>query len=353
MKQVYLNAQLARKSFFIPTFLSVFNSLFDDIESNLQSTPTGTAFNKPFQAAGFRFVCEALLGSTPSPAITSAALKYIFFQFHQNMSKLGPIPSLIEDLALHMFPFPTFIAKSNTKALYDYFSSSGAWIIDKAEKAGMSRDEACHNLIFAWISNAYLGVNAYLPRLFKWVVHAGSDLHARLAYEIRSVIAADNGEVTASGLEKMELTKSVAYEAFRFDPPVQVQFARAKTDIIIESHDAKFEVKKGEMLGGFQPMATRDPKVFDRANEFVPERFMGEGKKMLRYVYWSNGPETENVKATDKICPGKDLGVMIGRLLLVVVFQRYDTITGKVSEAMEDVTTTVTGVTKVNPASCS
>ena len=115
------------------------------------------------------------------------------------------LPKFIEDLTLHMFPFPPIVARPVSKALYAYFSTVGSWIIDKAEKMGMSRDEACHNLIFAWIANAFLDVNIYLPRLFKWVAAVGPELHRRLAGEARSVIAADEGHVTVSGLEKMEL----------------------------------------------------------------------------------------------------------------------------------------------------
>ena len=42
------------------------------------------------------------------------------------------------------------------------------------------------------------------------------------------------------------------------------------------------------MLFGYQPFATKDPKVCDRAEELVLNQFVGDGEKLLNYVSWSN-----------------------------------------------------------------
>ncbi|KAB1207210.1 Allene oxide synthase [Morella rubra] len=115
----------------------------------------------------------------------------------------------------------------------------------------------------------------------KWVGLAGEKLHRELAHEIRTVVK-DEGGVTFSALDKMSLTKSAVYEALRMEPPVAFQYGKAKEDIVIHSHDAAFEIKKGEMIFGYQQFATRDPKIFEDAEEFV--RFVGEGEKMLKYI---------------------------------------------------------------------
>lgn len=54
-----------------------------------------------------------------------------------------------------------------------------------------------------------------------------------------------------------------------------------------------FQVKKWELLFGYQPFATKDPKFFERSEEFVGDRFVGEGEKMLKHALWLNRPETE------------------------------------------------------------
>jgi len=126
-------------------------------------------------------------------------------------------------------------------------------------------------------------------------------------------------------LESMPLLKSTVYEVMRLEPPVPFQYGRARKDFMLESHDGLFRVKKGELLGGYQPFATRDPRVFENPDEFVPRRFMGEeGQQLLRYVVWSNGPETENPSVNNKQCAGKDFVVMIARLLIAEMFLQYD-----------------------------
>ncbi|MCI18863.1 allene oxide synthase, partial [Trifolium medium] len=82
-----------------------------------------------------------------------------------------------------------------------------------------------------------------------------------------------------------------------------------------------FLVKKGELLLGYQPFATKDPKVFDRAEEFVADRFVGdEGEALLKHVVWSNGPETESPSVRNKQCAGKDFTTLVSRLLVVELF---------------------------------
>ncbi|KAK4780693.1 hypothetical protein SAY87_016799 [Trapa incisa] len=143
--------------------------------------------------------------------------------------------------------------------------------------------------------------------------------------------------------------KSVVYGCLRIEPPVPLQYGKAKRDLVIESHDAAFEVKDGEMLFGFQPFATKDPKIFDRAEEFVPDRFIGEeGEKLLKHVLWSNGPESENPTLANKQCAGKDFVVLVGRLLVVELFLRYDTFEIEVAGSPIGVSVTFTSVKKAS-----
>ncbi|KAJ0536075.1 Allene oxide synthase [Helianthus annuus] len=158
----------------------------------------------------------------------------------------------------------------------------------------------------------YGGVKILFPNTLKWIGLAGESLHTQLAEEIRGAIKSyGDGKVTMEAIEQMPLTKSVVYESLRIDPPVPPQYGKAKSNFTIESHDATFEVKKGEMLFGYQPFATRDPKVFDRPEEFVPDRFVGDGEALLKYVMWSNGPETESPTLENKQCAGKNFVVLI------------------------------------------
>lgn len=187
-----------------------------------------------------------------------------------------------------------------------------------------------------------------LPGILSWLAKADATLHARLATEIRGAVAKAGGKVTLEAVQSMELTLSVVYEALRMDPPVKFQYGHAKKDLVIEGYDAKYAVKRGEMLFGYQPMATRDAKVFgETAAQFVGDRFVGsEGRKLLKYVVWSNGPETESPSVSNKQCPGKDLVVLVGRLLVVDFFLRYDTFTADVGQELLGAKVVVTSLTK-------
>uniref|UniRef100_A0A803LDY6 Uncharacterized protein n=1 Tax=Chenopodium quinoa TaxID=63459 RepID=A0A803LDY6_CHEQI len=127
----------------------------------------------------------------------------------------------------------------------------------------------------------------WFPLFIKWVASGGETLHCELAKEIRAAVRCE-GRVTLNAINKMALTKSVVYEALRIEPPVPYQYGLAKDDLIIHSHDALFKIKKGEMIFGYQPFATKDPKIFNDPDKFIG--FVGEKREqLLKYVLWSNG----------------------------------------------------------------
>ncbi|PQM33227.1 allene oxide synthase-like [Prunus yedoensis var. nudiflora] len=51
-------------------------------------------------------------------------------------------------------------------------------------------------------------------------------------------------------------------------------------------------------------------------------------KRRLKFLYWSNGRQMDDhPTAENKQCPGKDVVVLMSRLMLVEFFLRYDTFT--------------------------
>ncbi|EOX97207.1 hypothetical protein QUC31_015817 [Theobroma cacao] len=330
LKSFFLATLAARHNNFIPLFRTGLSELFNELEAKISSKKEAY-FNTLCDTMSFNYVFRLLCDKNPSETRIGSkgpklVDKWLLCQLAP-LGSLGLLPNflcLIEDLLLRTFTFPFFLVKSDYKKLYDAFSEFGSSVLDEAEKFGIERDEACHNLVFLAGFNAYGGMKVLFPGLIKWVALAGEKLHKRLADEIRTVAKAEGG-VSFSALDKMVLTKSVVYEFLRIDPPVPFQYAKAKADLVVQSHDAAFEIKKGEMLFGYQPFATRDPKVFENPEEFVADRFVGDGEKLLKYVYWSNGRETEECTAENKQCAGKNLVMLLCRLLLVELFRRYDT----------------------------
>nr|CAA63266.1 allene oxide synthase [Arabidopsis thaliana] len=309
-----------------PEFQATYSELFDSLEKE--------AF--PLRESGFRRFQRRnrllFLGSSflrdesrryklkaDAPGLIT---KWVLFNLHPLLS-IG-LPRVIEEPLIHTFSLPPALVKSDYQRLYEFLRIRGEILVE-ADKLGISREEATHNLLFATSFNTWGGMKILFPNMVKRIGPGGHQVHNRLAEEIRSVIKSNGGELTMGAIEKMELTKSVVYECLRFEPPVTAQYGRAKKDLVIESHDAAFKVKAGEMLYGYQPLATRDPKIFDRADEFVPERFVGEeGEKLLRHVLWSNGPETETPTVGNKQCAGKDFVVLVARLFVIEIFRRYD-----------------------------
>ncbi|KAI9111023.1 hypothetical protein K1719_017898 [Acacia pycnantha] len=131
-------------------------------------------------------------------------------------------------------------------------------------------------------------------------------------------------DVMMRAMEQMPLMESVVYKVFIIEPLVPSQYGKAKRDLVIESHEKRFKVKEGKTLFGYQPFATKDPKIFERAEEFFRDRFVGEGEKLLKHVLWSNGPENQNPIVGNKQCAGKDFVMLVSRFLVVELFLRYD-----------------------------
>uniref|UniRef100_A0A7N0V317 Allene oxide synthase n=1 Tax=Kalanchoe fedtschenkoi TaxID=63787 RepID=A0A7N0V317_KALFE len=326
LKQLIFQLLKSSRDRVIPEFHTSFSQLFDQLETEL-AIKGKASFPEANDQASFNFLARALYGA--NPADTKLGLdgpkiiqKWVLFQ-------LGPVltlglPKLVEELTIHSFRLPPKLIKSDYQRLYDFFYESSTPILDSAAENGISRDEACHNLLFATCFNSFGGMKIFFPNMLKWIGRAGMNLHTKLAAEVRSVIRSNDNQITMGAIERMPLLKSTAYECFRIEPPVPLQYGKARRDLIIESHDSAFEVKKGEILFGYQPFATKDPRIFQRAEEFVADRFVGDGEKLLEHVLWSNGPETVTPTVANKQCAGKDFVVLAARLLLVELFLRYD-----------------------------
>ncbi|KAL5562543.1 hypothetical protein UlMin_032290 [Ulmus minor] len=351
LKSFFLSTLASKHNDFIPLLRQSLSELFTNLEDEMSQKKEAN-FNTLSDSASFNYTFQLFCNTKPSdiPSLGSQPNtlldKWLLPQLAPLITfNLPKFLNFFEDLLVHTFHIPFFLVKSNYKKIYDAFYSSASSLLDQAVSFGIEREEACHNLVFLAGFNMYGGMKLSYPGLIKWVGEAGESLHRRLADEIRTVVNQQGG-VTFSALENMPLTKSVVYEALRIEPPVPFQYGHAKEDIVIQSHDSAFNIKKGEMIFGFQNFATKDPKIFHDPEEFIGDRFTGDGEKLLKYVYWSNGRETDDPTADNKQCPAKDLVVLLSRVLLVEFFLRYDTFTVEGGTLLLGSSAKITSLTK-------
>lgn len=194
---------------------------------------------------------------------------------------------------------------------------------------GLSEEEAIHNLLFVLGFNAFGGFSVFLPSLINAIASDSTGLQEKLKKEVREKGGSTLG---FSSVKEMELVQSVVYETLRLNPPVPLQYARARKDFRLSSNDSAFQVKKGELLCGYQKLVMRDPAVFDEPDSFKPDRFTTEkGAQLLNYLYWSNGPQTGTPSVSNKQCAGKDVVTLTASLIVAHLFRRYDSIKGDAS----------------------
>ncbi|MBA0692136.1 hypothetical protein Goari_009723, partial [Gossypium aridum] len=190
LKQLLFFLLKSRRDHVIPEFQASYSELFETLEKEVAEKGK-SSFQTANDQAGFNFLCRAFFGSNPPDAKLgtdgpSLISKWVLFQLGPVL-KLG-LPKYVEELLIHTFPLPPALVKKDYQRLYDFFYESSGSIQDEAEKLGISREEACHNLLFATCFNSFGGMKIFFPNMLKWIGRAGIKLHNRLATEIRSAI---------------------------------------------------------------------------------------------------------------------------------------------------------------------
>ena len=283
----------------------------------------------PLQKCLFTFLSKSIVGADPasySPKLADSGSVMLDKWLALQLLPTIHVPAFqpLVEIFLHSFSYPFWLVKGDYEKLTDFVAQEGKEVIQWAEtEFGLSPETTIHNLLFILGFNAYGGFSVFLPTLINILGTDSTGLQDRLREEVREKCGSTTPSFkTAQG---MPLVKSFVYETLRLNPPVPLQFGRAKKDFLLTSHDAAFEVKRGELLCGYQKLTMRDPKVFYDPETLDPERFVGEKRQeLLKYLYWSNGPQTGEPSPLNKQCPGQETVVLTTCLLVAHLFQRYD-----------------------------
>ncbi|XP_039031432.1 probable inactive linolenate hydroperoxide lyase [Hibiscus syriacus] len=251
---------------------------FDTIECDISKNGSSS-----FLSLLQTFLSKSLIGADPTLDPGVADSGPLSINLWLGLQLLPTIPILafqpLLEILLHSYAYPFALVSGGYRKLYSFIEQHGAIAGDK------------------------------------------TGLQARLRDEVRKVCG-------SPAVKDTELVNSVVYEALRLNPPVQLQYARARKDFQLTSHDSVFDIKKGELLCGYQPLAMRDGKVLEEPESFKPDRFVGTGKELLNYLFWSNGPQTGSPSETNKQCAAKDYVTLSASLIVAHMYKRYGSISG-------------------------
>ncbi|XP_024960839.1 fatty acid hydroperoxide lyase, chloroplastic-like [Cynara cardunculus var. scolymus] len=313
----------------IPTLTSLLDTMWDNIESQLASGPV--SYVVPIQKFHFAFLSRCIAGADPQNSPDMAENGYLYMDRWLALQILPTVPinafQPLVEIFLHSFPYPYFLVSRDYNKLYEFIQKEGKEVIERGQtEFNLSREDAIHNLLFTLGFNAFGGFLIFFLSLLSTLESDKTGVQEKLRNEVRE--KAGSSGLSFGTVKEMELVQSFVYETLRLNPPVPLQYGRARKDFELSSHDSVFEVKKGELLCGFQPLVMKDPNVFDDPETFVADRFTKEkGKELLNYLYWSNGPQTGETSASNKQCAAKDFVPLTAALFLAHLFLRYDSVT--------------------------
>ncbi|KAF3776944.1 Linolenate hydroperoxide lyase [Nymphaea thermarum] len=304
--------------------------MFETLEKEVKEKGKAS-FIAPVQRCLFRFLCKVLVGADPMavPEVREDGWtildKWLALQLLPTV-KTGAVPQPLQEILFHSFPFPFFMVSNGYRKIYEFLKKEGRPFIDSAkEEYGLTEEEILHNIIFVIGFNAFGGFTVFLPSLLN-AIGTDTSLQAQLRAEVKHTMQTHGGRLSFQAVEDMSLVKSTVYEVLRLNPPVALQFARARRDFELESHECKYGIRKGELLCGYQTLAMRDSRVFTDGEKFVADRFTKEngGEALLKHLFWSNGPQTGSPTINNKQCAAKDYVVATAWLIVAEIFSRYE-----------------------------
>ncbi|KAK1439814.1 hypothetical protein QVD17_05636 [Tagetes erecta] len=338
IKEFAMDTLKRSSTVWIPTLTTLLDTMWDTIEPQLSSGPA--SYIIPIQKFIFSFSSLCIAGADPANSPDIAENGYIRMDRWLAVQLLPSIPinafQPLTEILLHSFAYPYVLVSGDYNKLYEFIENEGKEVVSRGQtEFNLSKEDTIHNLLFILGFNAFGGFSIFFLSLLASLESDKTGIQEKLRKEVRE--KADSG-LSFKSVQEMDLVKSFVYETLRLNPPVPLQYGRARKDFDLSSHDSVFKVRKGELLCGFQALVMKDPKVFDDPETFVADRFTGDkGKELLDYLYWSNGPQSGVPSVSNKQCAGKDFVTLTASLFLAHLFLRYDsvTITGTSFSAVE------------------
>jgi len=133
--------------------------------------------------------------------------------------------------------------------------------------------------------------------------------------EVRSLIR-NKEKVEETDLDQLQYLKSVIKETLRLHPPVPL-FLQRETIQYCKIHDYDIPAKTRLLISAWA--IGRDPKIWERADEFYPDRFMNNS-----IDYRGHHFQFIPFGAGRRICPGMQSGILVVELALANLLYLFD-----------------------------
>ncbi|GAV69702.1 p450 domain-containing protein [Cephalotus follicularis] len=314
----------------VTELLANLDTMCTTFETNIAKKGT-VSYLIPLQRCIFNFLVKSLVGADPA---TQPEIQESGYAMLDRWLALQLLPTVhigvlqpLEELFLHSFAYPFVLVGGDYKKLYDFIETQGQEVLQRGEtEFGLSKEDVIHNLLFVLGFNAFGGFSVFLPSLIAVIASDKKGLQEKLRNEVREKIGSTS--LTFDSVTRLDLVQSVVYETLRVNPPVPLVYGRARKDFRLGSYESEFDIKKGEVLCGYLKLIMKDRKVFSEPEVFKPDRFVGEGSRLLSYLYWSNGPQTGSPSEHNKQCAAKDYVVLTASMIVAYLFKRYDSFVG-------------------------
>ena len=138
----------------------------------------------------------------------------------------------------------------------------------------------------------------------------------KLQKEVRGIVGSKTDVLTEDDLVEMPYLKAVIKETLRLHPPLPLLVPRLSTqDVEINGYNIK--AKTQVIINAWH--IGRDPKVYDKPEDFEPERFLNSD---INY----KGTDFQLIPfgAGRRMCPGIQFAMAINEIALASVVHKYD-----------------------------
>jgi len=312
---------------FTDTMISTISEMADDWEKQIkQSKDAQIDVHPEMGKLTAEIIARTLfgekLGSENSSAVVEAFAEYQSVVKQTNLTNFLGFPDWLPNLNGKIGK-----GRKAAKAIHDAVDD----IIAKAEKGGhegtlvaeflkanqgesgidlMTKQQIRNELIVLFMAGHETTANVLA---WTWyLISQSPDVEAKLYTELDTVLEGRSPEM--SDVENLKYTRAILDETMRLYPPVPILSREALAEDTIRNK----KVPPGSIMLIVPWLIHRHKKYWDKPDSFIPERFMPDAPKPLKFSYipFSAGP---------RVCLGKNFGI-VESVLTVAMLAQKDTV---------------------------